>query len=144
MKTLQINKNSWHYYIVDTYGPGFGYCDNLCNYGRRVIKGLMSMLASMIMMALLLSCVVDTCIWLYVGITMRFVMINFMGFVGIVLICAIMYALVMDWWHENLDKQSRDRIQAIQMGIAPRTRGIVTQWYHSVKGKYCARVELQK
>ena len=73
MKTIKINRNSWHYHIAQTYTDGNAeWSSSICEYNTKVIMGFFAILCiiffSAIALAMLLSPIFYGILYLIYGI----------------------------------------------------------------------------
>ena len=137
MKTVTINKNSWHYKIV-TYWNGYeSENDDFCQYTRTVLVATaVFLLVAISLLGLALTLfigIADTAAWLVAGLVESFVIPSFFAsniifLTSFVAICGIPYFSV-KWFKRYFNSTIKDDNSSLAVA------------YESWKNKVCFRID---
>lgn len=137
MKTLKLNKNSWHYKMVHRHDRFFDEYDlDICSYMRKVIYGVfMYILATLIVTFAATAgsiLIIETILSIAFGIYYGMDLFSEIGAAGILLL----FVGVIAYMVFSTIKMLTNRVDT-----AIKHDGFVKNAYKSYKEKFCARVE---
>lgn len=140
MKTIKINRNSWHYHIAQTYTDGNAeWASNLCEYNTKVIMGFAAILCiiffTSIAGVMLLSPIFYGVLYLIYGILpgdLGDICVVF-GFVSYLLITCFYVA------HLITERKENKLYEMTENGIQIKDSYIGAAW-KSFKDKVCVKV----
>lgn len=150
MKTVQLNKKSWHYRLVNYYGNFEGYnCNsepvktNICDYSKEVLFGLFRVLLITLgilvlslhmMMAVLwaIACI-QVGVWVDPDEAAAVGIVFFAAAVVIGLIFVVMYGR-----EERLERREAQETKYVY-----KEPGFLKIWYTNFKSKTCVPIELK-
>lgn len=142
MKTIKINRNSWHYHIAQTYTDGNAeWSSSICEYNSKVIMGFFAIFCiiffSTIALVMLLSPIFYGILYLIYGIPPEGsgeigVVFGVTGYVLIIL-CYIAHLLTERKYNKRTSEMYRDiEIKDSYIGAA----------WKSFKEKVCVKIEI--
>lgn len=147
MKSLQLNKKSWHYRLANHYGNFKGYDwkyepvkTNICEYSQEVLFGFLTVLlftlcilaVSLTIMSAVLWAIVCIQFWVYV---LPDDFANFgIGIFG----AAILIGLFVTFLY-FIEKYTKDQ----ETKYVHKEPGFLKIWYTNFKSKTCVPIELK-
>lgn len=142
MKTIKINRNSWHYHIIKTYTDRRPeWIGSICQYNRNVLLGILHIFCiiffSSLALAILLSPIFYGVLYLIYGMPPGdlgdiFVVFGVTGYVMII-VCYIAQLLT--------ERKENKLFEMTENGIQIKDSYIGAAW-KSFKDKVCVKIEI--
>lgn len=139
MKTLTVNRNSWHYKLAKLGGRDVYYETDICSYTRRVMFGVVLAILATAAGIGAIYLLVDIVLGLGFSIWYGVWLMNAPGEIALMVVAILSFSAGVIFSIEKVSQAWR-RHKRNQYDREP---GFVGQAYQSWKHKYCTKIEFR-
>lgn len=147
MKTFKVDRKSWHYHIIKTYGTTpweLEQIDNLCLYIQRLCVGFMLLALISMVGGAAAWMVLDFTIWTLVSIQVGELLPMgpaALAFTISIIACTVIFGVAaICIWYGRRPSKPHGHYDDTGKWVPPQP-SLVEAWYRSFKEKTCIRIE---